>query len=390
MLYVDFGVEMSSGLNGVGLRAWELASALAKYEEVLVLTPDVPHVDVLETWAGVPWQVRSEEIVPTPKKGRDIYLYGFATPTDVIGRFKEAGVTCIFDAIVWALEYTTYQRVHNSSDRSAEYSELLDEYLTRLRSADGYLVASEVEKQVLTGMLTTCRPDVLLEPGRDMSLDDLMWLLPVGFSDRNERTGLKRSAEPAALGPDFVWNGGLWNHYSPVTAVRGLSSLLDAGRNASLWFLYPQRGTPTAAYRAVQEAVAADPRLGRQVTFCQGGLSLADRIAVMETARASLCLYEPHVLWDLCPPMRLRETALYQLPVVAPRRGALGDLVSAHGFGVTTASLSADDVAAAMLSCLQDEPAAKMRKAAAAFAEDLRYEAVIPGVAAWLDRLRTR
>ncbi|MEU9245757.1 hypothetical protein [Streptomyces sp. NPDC048385] len=387
VLYVDFGVGMSSGLNGVGFRAWELASALAHYEEVLVLTPDVPHADILKTWARVPWQVKHEEI--TPEKGRDIYLYGFATPADSIKRFKAAGATCIFDAIVWPLEYTTYQRVHNSGNQSAAYRELLDEYLTRLRSADGYFVASEVEKQVLTGMLTTCRFDVLLGSARDMSLDDLLWLLPVGFSDINERAKSKPSVA-SAPGPDFVWNGGLWNHYSPVAAIRGLSSLLDAGHEASLWFLYPQRGTPTAAYRAVQEAVAGDPRLGRHVTFCQGGLSLADRIAVMETARAALCLYEPHVLWDLCPPMRLRETLLYRLPVVAPRRGALGDIVAAQGFGVTPASLASDDVAAAMLTCLQDEPAAKMRGAAAASAEGFRYEAMMPGVATWLDRLRAR
>ncbi|WP_055495665.1 hypothetical protein [Streptomyces sp. TP-A0356] len=355
---------------------------------MLVLTPDVPHTDVLETWTATPWKATYEGLAP--KMDGDIYLYGFATPTDSIKRFKEAGATLIFDAIVWPLEYTTYQRVHNSSNRPAEYRELLDDYLTRLRLADGYFVASELEKQVLTGLLTTCRFDVLLEPARDMSLDDLMCLLPVGYSERNERTGLKPSGEPPAPGPDFVWNGGLWNHYSPVTAVRGLRSLLHAGHEADLWFLYPQRGTPTTAYRAVQEAVAADPRLARHVTFCQGGLSLMGRIAVMETARAALCLYEPHALWDLCPPMRLRETVLYRLPVVAPRRSALGDIVSTQGFGVTTASLSADDVAAAMLACLQDQPAAKMRGAAEAAAEAFRYETMMPGVTTWMDQVRAR
>ncbi len=387
MLYIDFGVGMAVGLNGVGFRAWELAAALAEYEEVLVLTPDVPHADILETWAGVPWRVKDEAI---PISSQDTYLFGFATPTDSIGRFKKAGATCIFDAIVWPLEYTTYQRVHNSPQRPVAYRELLDEYLVRLRSADGYFVASQVEKQVLTGMLTTCRFELLVEPDRDMSLDDFICLLPVGFSEKNERSQLKIVDQSPAAGPDFVWNGGLWNHYSPVAAVRGLSALLDAGHSASLWFLYPQRGTPTADYLAVQEAVRADPRLDQYVTFCQGGLSLADRISIMETARAALCLYEPHTLWDLCPPMRLRETVLFRLPVVAPRRGALGDIVESQGFGVKTASLSADDVAAAMVTCLQDEPSATMRRAAAASASAFRYEDLVPEITAWLSRVRAR
>ncbi|KNB54189.1 hypothetical protein AC230_02240 [Streptomyces caatingaensis] len=378
---------MSSGLNGVGFRAWELACALEHYDEVSVLTPDVPHADVQETWTGIPWNVGYSKVAPGD---RDIYLYGFATPVDSIRRFKAAGAICIFDAIVWPLEYTTYQRVHDSDDRPSKYRALLETYLMRLRLADGYFVASETEKQVLTGLLTTCRFDLLLEPTQDMSLDDLLWLLPVGFSDVNERTRLKPSAQSPTPGPDFVWNGGLWNHYSPVAAVRGLSSLLDSGHEATLWFLYPQRGTPTAAYRAVEEAVAADRRLAQHVTFCHGGLSLADRITVMETARATLCLYEPHVLWDLCPPMRLRETVLYELPVIAPRRGALGNIVANQGFGATTASLSADDVAEAMFSCLQDDHAAGMRGAAASSSESFRYEAMMPGVATWLDRVRAR
>ncbi|EST27147.1 hypothetical protein [Streptomyces roseochromogenus] len=389
MLYIDFGVSMATGLNGVGFRAWELGSALAHYEDVLVITPDVPHADIQETWSDTPWQTQDETIRKTPAR-RDIYLFGFATPVDSIRRFKEAGAICIFDAIVWPLEYTTYQRVHDAADPVSKYSGLLDEYLTRLRMADGYLVASEVEKQVLTGMLTTCRFDLLLEPSRNMSLDDLFCQLPVGFSDINERTRWKKPPSRDATGPDFVWNGGLWNHYSPVTAVRGLRALLEAGQEATLWFLYPQRGTPTAAYRAVQEAVAEDRRLAHLVTFCRGGLSLADRITVMETARAALCLYEPHVLWDLCPPMRLRETVLYELPIVAPRRGALGDLVTAHGIGATTPSLAVDDVAAAMLSCLDDETASQRQAAARAAAENYRYEALMPTVAAWLDKARAR
>ncbi len=388
MLYVDFGVGVSAGLNGVGFRAFELASALARHHDVLVLTPDRPHPDVLEAWPDVNFHVTEGGRLPA--QAPEVYLYGFATPVESVRRAADAGATCVFDAIVWPLEYTTYQRVHSAADTSAEYRALLDAYLARLGAADGYLVASEVEKQVLTGMLTTCRPEVLLERGRDMSLDDLVRLLPVGFSERNERTGLEPVGGPPAPGPDFVWNGGLWNHYSPVTAVHGLRALLDAGQEASLWFLYPQRGTPTAAYRAVREAVAGDGELARHVTFCHGGLSLAERITVMERARASLCLYEPHVLWDLCPPMRLRETVLYRLPVVAPRRGALGDLVAAGGYGVTTESSAAEDVAAAMAVCLDETAGARMRAAAAEAEDDFRYEALVPSLGPWLAGLRAR
>ncbi|TQF01965.1 glycosyltransferase family 4 protein [Kitasatospora acidiphila] len=388
MLFIDFGVDMAPGLNGVGIRAWELAAALSAYEEVLVLTPDVPHPDVRETWSKVAWRRTSE--LPSVRHDQDVLLYGFATDPQSIARFKKAGAICVFDAIIWPMEYTGYQWIRDASDSSAAYQEVLDDYLRQLRLADGYLVASQMEKQVLTGMLTTCSFERLLTDGLDLSLEDIIATVPVGLSAVNERSQLRLAGGTSAPAPDFVWNGGLWNHYSPVAAVRGLGALLDGDYDASLWFLYPLRGTATAAYRAVQEAVRADPRLATRVRFCDGGLSMLERISVLESARAAVCLYEPHVLWDLCPPMRLRETLLYQLPIVTTRRGALGDLVAARGLGMTAASLAPEEVASAMRACLDGGASKAMRAAAAAAGDDFSYEGMASELGAWLDRLRAR
>ncbi|MCK2245423.1 MULTISPECIES: hypothetical protein [unclassified Crossiella] len=388
MLFFDFGVTMAGGLNGVGLRAWEVAAALAEHEDVTILTPDTPHAEVLQAWPHISWRCLDRGDVPITQ-GRDVVVYGFATDPTSVAHYKEAGATCVFDAIVWPQEYLTYEWIRNAPDSTLAYGSLLGDYLQRVRLADGYFVGRDVEKQALVSVLTVCDFERLLAPDVDPSFDDRICILPVGFSAWNERRRLAPKPSTRELErPTFVWNGGLWNHYHPAAAARGLTALLSAGSDAQLWFLYPQRGTPTSAYTAVRDVVEADRRLGDRVKFCQGGLSLAERISILDSACASLCLYEPRALWDLAPPTRIRDVFVYGLPVVAPRRGALGDLIIREGFGITVDTLEPDAVAAAMQSCLDHDQAAAMRTAATQAAAEHQYEHVAPTVHTWLERIR--
>lgn len=359
---------MSTGLNGVGIRACELAAALSAHDDVTVLAPDTPHADVSAVWPSLRFQ-RGDAGSVRPVSDRDILLYGFATQPAVVEQFTRAGGLAVFDAIVWPLEYLTYQSVRSADDPDRAYAQHLNAYLRRLRLAHRFLVASETEKKVLAGILSVADHERLRPT--DPSLDELVAILPVGLSQTNENTASPPSAgdDPAIdHAPVFVWNGGLWNHYSPVPAIAAIAELDHEGIDARLWFLYPRRGTPTATYRAAVAAVESRPELSGKVRFIHGGLSLADRVDVLRSATASICLYRPHALWDLCPPMRLRETLVYRLPIIAAERGALGDIIAAEGCGATVRDLDAEGVAAAM------------RVAAATHT----YEKRIPEIHAWL------
>ncbi|WP_018790537.1 hypothetical protein [Salinispora arenicola] len=375
---------MAAGLNGVGIRACELAAAFSSVEEVTVLAPDIPHPEISAIWPGLRFQrgdAGSAQAVP----GRDILLYGFATEPAAIRQFKRAGGTVGFDAIVWPLEYLTYQSVRAADDPDRAYARHLDAYLNRLRLAHRFLVASETEKKVLAGMLSIADHERVRST--DQSLDDLVAILPIGFSQTNENTAnpASTSGKPAiGDAPVFVWNGGLWNHYTPIPAIDALAELDREGVDVRLWFLYPQRGTPTAAYRAAVAASESRPALSGKVRFINGGLSMAERVDVLRHATASVCLYPPHALWDLCPPMRLRETLVYHLPIIAAERGALGGIIAAEGCGATVRTLDAEAVAAAMWDCLDTSGREGMRAAAAGMAAAYSYEKHVPEIHMWL------
>jgi hypothetical protein len=379
LLYINFGVEMAPGLNGVGMRAVELAAAIGKHVDVTLVTPDVPHPEVHAVWPDVRHR-RPDEVTPSR---RDVLWYGFATEPPEVDRFKAAGAACVFDAIVWPLEYLTYQSVSSAPDPVIAYGNHLGRFLQRLRAADCFTVASEMEKQVIAGMLSVC--DHARLHGTDPSLDEIFFVLPVGLSETNETTRMPAGTSPTDTSPVFVWNGGLWNHYEPVAAIEALAVLARTHR-AQLWLLYPQRGTPTATYRAASDAAAVVAP--GTVRFFHGGMSLTDRVHALRAATASIALYRPHALWDLCPPMRLRETLLYRLPIIAPRRGALGDLISTTGIGVTTASLDPDEIAKAMLTCLSPLHSDEMRAAAAAQADVYTYERRAGEVHRWISARR--
>ncbi|WP_020525220.1 glycosyltransferase [Catelliglobosispora koreensis] len=378
MLYIDFGVSFADGVNGVGLRALETAAALADYCPVTVVAPEHRHRDITTVWPQLKHAQPSEV---TPGEG-DVYWYGFATPVKGIAAARSGGAICVFDAIIWPLEFLTYEAVRTSPKPSHAYQEKLGIYLQQLKYASKYVVASERERHVVTGMLSTAFWSPLHRMSPD--LDTHFFELPVGFSRRNEARMEAVSPASEGDGITLVWNGGTWNHYDPTTAVKAVRALRDEGLQVSLRFLYPQRGTETQSLRQARQA-AAD---STAIHFAETGLGLLERIGELSVATAAICTYQPHALWDLCPPMRLRETLIYQLPILAPRRGALGDLIEQHAFGATAATNALPDWRKTILTLAEPADRQAMRRATVTTAEAFAYETTAGALWTWMNEAR--
>lgn len=363
MLYIDFGVGMASGLNGVGLRAVELATAFSAYTDVTILVPDTPQESIRTVWPGLRW-AHPRQTTPT---AADVYWYGFATSPRTIQRFRAAHAVCVFDAIVWPLEYLTYETVRTAAAPHRAYQTRLADHLRRLRAADKFTVASRTERQVVVGMLSCMFWSPLGHLAPD--LDSRFFLLPVGLSARNENTAAQ--ADPSGEnGLTLVWNGGTWNHYNPEAAVRAVLHARTSGLNVRLRFLYPQRGTVTTALRAAYTAAGGC----EAIDFADQPLDMTQRVGILRTAAAAICTYPPHALWDLCPPMRLRETLLYHLPMIAPRRGALGDLIAQHCFGQTVNDTSPHELADAINVVADPQQRQRMSRAVTTILPQFLYE----------------
>src|SRR5262245_37285313 len=87
-VYVDCGVSLSAGVNGVGLRACELVTEASRHVPASLLSPWRPHPDVFRVWPFMRW---SDTHIRTPRGVRQALFYGYATPLAVIEDFKLAG-----------------------------------------------------------------------------------------------------------------------------------------------------------------------------------------------------------------------------------------------------------------------------------------------------------
>lgn len=371
MLVIDFGVEMGSGLGGVGVRACDLAAAFSTITPTVLASPDQPSDDVRRSWPTVTFQHQA-----APGVG-NVAIYGYGSDPATMARARAQGAVCVFDAIVWPLEFLTYQNVRDAPEPGQRFARHVERYREQLALADGFLVASEKEKAVLAGTLAAFGLSEHLLA--DASLDRSIRILPVGYSSNCVIPASPPQREQPR--PAFVWNGGLWNHYEPTAAVRALTRLHARGIEAELHFLYPQLGRPTDALASALDSA------GGHVHFHNGSLDFDRRARALHQAVAAVALYDPCALWDLCPPMRLRESLVYDLPIIAPSRGALGELISDAGCGFACSSLDPEKVADAMEMGLD----AALRGAAvsgiARLRERYRYEDLVPDVLEWLERL---
>lgn len=328
-------------MGGVGVRVWELARVLAPELAVTVLargTSDL-HAEGVEI---VPF---SEESWRRTLDEAAAFVFYDMPDTRLVLAAHRAGKLVVSDASV-PIEHLEYHGVRHAAAPDDAYRELVRRYELQLLVSDLLLWRSAVARvSTIAGLALVGRLGYSLYD-RSPALADLLAPMPIGYSRQSERQAA--AARPSRPAVDFVWNGGIWDFYDPVTAIEAIARLERGGRPASLHFMYPppadQVLTEAGRVRAAVERLG----LGHRVSFEPAPLDHRHRDGVVRSARAALCLGKEGIENATAVRLRLRDSFLYRLPIVVDRHGATGDLVEALGIGLTVDGGDPAEVAAAL------------------------------------------
>lgn len=323
--------RVDSYMAGIGVRVWEFAQALAPHMPVTIVAKEESDLCA----SGVRFISAKESSWPDAVQECKAAVFYDMPDTRIMLAMHRAGKLLISDSAV-PIEHLEYHNIRCGEAPEAAYDDLVMRYKLQLLLSDHFIVRSQVARATVVACLSLVGRLNYVHYNRSARLDHLLSLIPIGFS----RQSLQHAAATPASLPvvDFVWNGGIWDFYDPVSVVAAIDLLNRAGTPVTIRFMYMP--PPDQVLKEAQQLAAAVQEfgVGHLVDFHSDALPHYERDGVVKSARAGICIGKDAIENYTSIRLRLRDTFLYGLPLVVDHHGATGDLVRSLdiGFAVDT------------------------------------------------------
>lgn len=359
-------------VNGIGLRAAELADALSAECRVRVLVPeddeDLLPLGEAEAVRAFDWDRVLAEA--------DVAMF-FDDPDP--GRLNQAAASTalVVSENVAPIEHAEYPRLLAAPDPAKAHRALVDTYARQLAVSDHFLCRSEVERATLVANLCLTGAFGPADIACSRTLAHLVSLVPIGFSARSAREAA--ATEPVHLA-DFLWTGGIWNFLDPLTFVRAVGRCHQRGAPVTAAFLHAAPVTDNADLVAAlhHEVEALD--LGDAVQLLTEPVAHGKRDAYLLGARGLVCLGKPGAENQTCVRLRVRDSRLLGVSLVVDGYGATAREAEQGGVRTHVVPDPTPDSLAAVLADLGRGPAPGPTGAH----EDFCYDHRLRGFLTWL------
>jgi hypothetical protein len=358
-------------VGGIGLRTSELADALSATCDVRVLAPDDTD-DLMPMGAA---KVVGPRDWTRALADADAVVF-FDCPDRTRLEEAVAAGKLIVSENVAPLEHAEYPSLLASPDPQAAHREIVATYARQLAVSHHFLCRSDVERATLVANLCLAGRVGPADISRSRTLDHLVSLVPIGFSERSAAAA--RRAEPRHLA-DFLWTGGIWSFYDPMTFVRAVARCRDLRIPVTGAFLHAQEQPDNAALLAELRRETAALGLRDAMRFRSGRMAHDERDSYLLGARGLVCIGRPGVESQTCVRLRIRDTRLLGVPLIVDGHGATAtEAARGAGTAVVLAEPTPERLADELIRLARD-PAAHVGAD-----EEFCYEQRLRGFHSWL------
>jgi len=381
-------------MAGPAIRAAELARALAPECDVTLSAPAPstsidPRVALLE--AGM---VEVEALVAAARE-HDVVVAQELPPTVLrsVARSQTALVADLYNPIV----VEVLEAVADRSPRAARRTQaaLVQRTVAMCAAADLIVCANERQRDLWIGGLALAGLLDVEAYRRDPALRSLVAVVPFGLPSGSPpaRSGRLRAEFPHIAEGDrvLVWGGGLWGWLDPLTPMRAVGLLEQAGGvdGRAVHLVVMGAGRPgleaTGQGPAVERALAEARGLGlagRLVHVNTGWVPYEERGTWLVDGDVGVSAHHDHLEARYSHRTRILDYLWAGLPVATTAGDALGELVEREGLGRAVAPGDAEGFAAACAELL-GEAGAAARARIAALAPSLQWERVAAPLVEW-------
>jgi len=376
-------------MAGPGIRAWEMARALAARHQVTLAAPTpVPAAAagfrILEAARAALREAAAESQVVIAQPVA-FSLFPALLESEALK------VVDVYDpALIEGLEL---HATESPPERLARHREDLASLEVAMQAGDFFLCASERQRNYWIGVLSALGRVNPVTYGADATLRNLLAVVPFGIPDEAPVPGRMRLRDAEAIRPDdpvAIWAGGIWNWFDPETLVRGAARAVGDLPTLRLVFMGAGHPNPSVSRPAAAEAASRLARElgleGKHIFFRRGWVPYAERGSMLLEADAGVVLHRETVESGLALRTRVLDHLWAGLPSIVTAGDAMADLVEAEHLGVVVAAADAEAVAAALVKVLGDKNfAERCRKSVRRVAPRYRWSRVLEPVAAFCD-----
>lgn len=380
------GVRMA----GPAIRAWNMATLLAREHEVALVTTTmleelaapfalhrVPPGDdaafsALEQWAdAIVFQGHAMSQFAALRTTRKVVVVDIYDPMhlEMLEQGRELA------RATWELRVSTATRVLNE----------------QLACGDFFLCASERQRLFYLGQLAALGRINPSTYENDPHLERLIAVAPFGLDatpPAHRRDALK-GVLPGISHDDklLIWGGGLYSWFDPKTLIGAMARLGERRDNARLYFLgtrHPgvdQMGIVRESHDLARELGALDSL----VFFNEEWVDYADRENYLTEADAGVSTHMSHVETTFSFRTRILDYLWAGLPMVVTEGDSFAELVENEGLGIVVPALDVDALADALERILYDEEfIAETRKNVARVREAFYWERALEPLVTFL------
>ncbi|TPX04894.1 glycosyltransferase family 4 protein, partial [Schumannella luteola] len=379
------GDPIGAKLAGPAIRAWNMAAALSReHEVVLVSLAGVSEVDAPFRVVHVP--AGDDRSMGRWEQWCEVVVFQ-GTALSVFQSLKDSQkiiVADVYDPMhLEALEQARPSGWASWTKAVADATDILDEQLQR---ADFMLAASERQRHLYLGQLAGLgRLTPALYEG-DPGLRGLLDVVPFGLPStlpRHERAVVKGVVP--GIGPDdqlILWGGGLYNWFDPETLVRAVALLAERRPRVRLFFQgtrHPNPAVPEMEIVARTRELARELGvLDRHVFLNDSWVDYADRQNYLLEADLGVSTHFDHIETEFSFRTRILDYLWAGLPMVVTEGDHFADLVEARGLGIAVPAEQVEVLADALERMLfDDERRTAAIEAVARVREESTWERVL-------------
>lgn len=345
-------------MAGPAIRVWEIAGILSVNNDVVVLSSNRPKI---KNRNFAMHQYSTKELKKQIKNA-DILITQKITPKMAM-LAKKNKVKIILDAYdPITIEALEQKRTDKMNDRTDVNKILLLEQGLSFYFADSIICASEKQRDLWLGVLSSMNRLTPAEYDRDISLRKLIDIVPFGLSKEPPQKGpddiLKKKFGISNSDFTLIWGGGVWNWFDPISLIKAVKALSNS-IPIKLVFMgvdHPNENIPRM--EMVNKAIKLSKRLGlynKIVFFNLGWVDYKDRSSYLLNADVGVSTHYDHLETRFSFRTRILDYMWAELPIIATKGDSFASLIEENSIGLVVDYSNAESIEEAILKLYKNK-----------------------------------